>query len=172
MSEKLLDRCQAEPLNHVTSIEEEIESANKARILAPRQLSHGLSVFLSFDLNSGKRRTGICAMHGGSHVAEAARKGRTEVSTKHLNSEELTTSRQAKQTRVQKLGARRRRRGRMKERDAHQNSNANALGIDEEVVRALQSAYCRPRVSRILIWLTCDETRPPRVAGLAMFSSV
>ena len=40
-------------------------------------------------------------MHGESCVVQSARKGRTEVSAKHLNSEELTTIRQAKQTEVQ-----------------------------------------------------------------------
>ena len=35
-------------------------------------------------------------------VAQAAQKGRTEVSTKQLNSEELTALREAKQTEVQK----------------------------------------------------------------------
>ena len=48
----------------------------------------GLSVFMSFDLNS-KKDAPAFAMHSESFVAQAARKGRMEVSTKHLNSEEL-----------------------------------------------------------------------------------
>ena len=59
----------------------------------------GLSVFVSFDLNSRKDAL-VLAMHGESCVSQAARKERTEISTKHLNSEDLTTTRQAKQTGV------------------------------------------------------------------------
>ena len=46
-------------------------------------------VFVSFDLNSRKDAL-ASAMHGESYVAQAARKERTEVSTKQMNSEELT----------------------------------------------------------------------------------
>ena len=58
----------------------------------------GLNVFVSFDLNS-ERDTLVFAMHSESFVAQPAQKGHTEVSTKHLNFEELTAL--AEQTKVQ-----------------------------------------------------------------------
>ena len=103
------------------------------------------------------------ARHGEFFVAQAARKGRTEVSTKHLNSAELTAIRQAKQLR---------RRGGIEETEFHQKFDANALGIDEEIGRTLKRADCPPRVHGPSSGSPATKSRPRRAGGLAMFSFV
>ena len=61
----------------------------------PQDIEGGLSVFLLFDKNSRKDALAF-ATRGEAFVAQAARKGRTEVSTKQLDSKELTALRETK----------------------------------------------------------------------------
>ena len=96
-----------------------------------------------FDLNSRSDALAF-ATHEAS-VAQAVRKGRTEVSTDRLNSEGLT----GKTNRSADVGAWRCRR-------THQKSHADALGDDEEIGRALPSVPCFSRVHGP----SCDGSRP------------
>ena len=94
----------------------------------------------SIYLNSSK--DGVASVtHGDAFVAQAARKGLRDVSTKQLNSEELTALRGAKQIAVQNWV--RNGRGIDAGGSTHQKSHADASGVDEQIGRALQSAPCR-----------------------------
>ena len=53
---------------------------------------------------------------------------------------------------------------RHRRKEEHQISNANALGVDEEIKRALQSASCRPRFYGSSSGLSREGSRAPRVA--------
>ena len=71
-------------------------TSTPSMISHPPDIEEGLSVFVSVDLNFGKDAPAF-ATHGEAHAAQASRKGCTEVSTKQLNSEGMSASREENQ---------------------------------------------------------------------------